>query len=284
MTDDHPCPYPDWLCDEERFVKVKPHSKEPAEAWGRDANRYAWHDDELVAHREAGGNAHILSGDGLVVIDIDGPPVPEAVDDLPDTFVVKTPGGGKHLYYRSEYDETHGYPWGEIYGAESLMATPGNAHPSGGEYYILWDRDIKGVPEPLMERVVDDAEAQKRPDDAGDGDGGDRPPIEDLDDLPDEDERPDAEQVADQYDWMQSYPNPDREDRSTFEWAVCCTMIRYGVPKREVEQYLRSFPESKCRERGGLDYGDTWERARREVGTEAGTYTLGQRPTADDER
>lgn len=91
---------------------------------------------------------------------------------------------------------------------------------------------------------------------------------------------PSAVDVAKRHPWMTDYPGRDG-DRSTHDWKVTCWMLRYGVPKNEVETFLAQYPDAKVAERDeGIDYGDTWENAVEAVGTDRGQYVLSDSASA----
>lgn len=84
-----------------RFCLIKRGEKRPFEKNWQNLNNYAYDDPKLLEHLEHGGNYGICCGHGnVVVIDIDDPTIAEElVAVLPQTFSVRTGGGGIHLYY-----------------------------------------------------------------------------------------------------------------------------------------------------------------------------------------
>lgn len=260
-----PCPYPEWLAVKPRFVLVAREGKRPLEAWGQTQNQYQWTDDTLVSHLRDGGNTSLVCGARLVVIDIDemdADSLPEWLFDLPATFTVRTGSGGLHRYYRcfrSSFGRTHAFDWGEVRSGRALVACPGNIHPSGNVYRVVNQEPLAAVPaERFRQLLVSDTDTTQCIDEAEPAPVASNPPT--------------PEAVAQQHPWMQTYPEPG--ERSEFDFAVCCLLLRYGVPQSGVEAYLRQFPQSKVRERGTVNYGNTWTNARRAVGDAANTRQL----------
>jgi len=89
-----------------RFVKVRKFGKGPYEHDFPNSANYSWR--EIQEHvNKTGENYGILAKNGLVFLDLDLMKfncIPQEMKDsllkaLPETFTVKTPNGGLHLYY-----------------------------------------------------------------------------------------------------------------------------------------------------------------------------------------
>lgn len=102
----------------------------------------------------------LLEPNGLLVIDVDRAEMIGALG-LPETFTVRTGGGGYHLYYRhSGLGSDHRPFWGEIK-ARGHVVGPGVLHESGRNYTVCRNMDISemtpdilGPLRPRRERVV----------------------------------------------------------------------------------------------------------------------------------
>jgi len=84
-----------------RFIKIDPNKKKPSELnWTKTAN-YQYDNETLTKWFEKGGNYGVACGFGdLIVIDSDTQELQDLVEkELPETFTIKTGGGGYHNYY-----------------------------------------------------------------------------------------------------------------------------------------------------------------------------------------
>lgn len=146
---------PESLRDKEfRFIKIKPNQKVPLENGWQNENNYSWNDPEFERHLKSDGNYGILCGyNYLVVIDADSEKVSEKVrEKLPDTFTVKSGGGGFHFYYKCKDLEKpirlSGDNPGELGDVQSRgkqVIGPTSVHPEGDKYEVVRDREIAKV-------------------------------------------------------------------------------------------------------------------------------------------
>ena len=96
---------------EDRYILLKRGQKKPAKK-GWQSQAYSRTDPELLAHLEAGGNIGMLTGNGLVVVDLDERPgthsgaaswaewCAQNGDDPQDYQpATVTPSGGRHIYF-----------------------------------------------------------------------------------------------------------------------------------------------------------------------------------------
>lgn len=256
------------LPDGQRYIRIQSGSKRPIDEWREDENQHALESETIQSHIDGGGNVGIVCGGNLVVIDVDDPDnAPDQLDKLRSTFTVETPGGGYHYYFKSEWDETKRFDWGEIRADGGYVVAPGGEHPNGGTYELINDQEIADIVPIAFTAFVEDDTDEEDPEEVSET----------------RDDPPSPQEVADNHEWMKTYP--PEGDRSEHDFAVCCTMIRYGVPKRQVESYLESFPNSKVAERDeGVDYGGTWSKARKEVGADAGEWHLGSDTHVEPEK
>ena len=125
---------------------------------GKHPVNFGWQDkvikseDELKAILERRPNANfgVVTGNGLVVIDIDPrhgglESLEKIKDKLPTPeMTVKTGGGGYHFYYRTETptgNKVNVLPGIDIRGEGGFVVAPGSKHKSGN-YYVI--EEMKG--------------------------------------------------------------------------------------------------------------------------------------------
>jgi len=133
-----------------RFSKVEFRSKRPFEKnWVRKPYTY----EQIQEHIRGGTNYGVLCGyGGLAVPDADRPELEEAMASfLPQTFTVRTGGGGTHFYYfcpevhRRIVLEKDGVHYGEVQSFGQQVVGPGSIHPNGSRYTIENDLPIQPV-------------------------------------------------------------------------------------------------------------------------------------------
>lgn len=141
---------PQQLNEQEFILMRKDEPKRPAHKWQDHTGgyRYTIDDMDLIDHLDNGGGYAVFCGSGLIVVDADEQELEEAIYDLPNTFTVKTGGGGYHRYYFSDLakkrtvwlDDKH---LGEIQGGDRCYVVgPGSPHSSGNTYEVINDTDI----------------------------------------------------------------------------------------------------------------------------------------------
>jgi len=113
-------------------------------------------DDEIRQHQTNGGNTGV-STDGLIVLDIDtrrggaeGLQVLEmAQDNLPPTYTVATPGGGKHIYFKASRPFANSHdkvaPGVDVKAHRGYVVGAGSAR-ADGKYAIENDAPIADAP------------------------------------------------------------------------------------------------------------------------------------------
>lgn len=121
----------------------------------------------------------MLKPNKLLVVDID---YPDKVDFsvLPETFTVKTGGGGYHLYYWNieELPSNHKPEWGEIKTTGHVVGH-GVTHESGKTYEIAEHVPIVTIEREELEEILKDS----RPDKSGNPAGGLHPNHADISDC-----------------------------------------------------------------------------------------------------
>jgi len=142
------CRIPPQLQEFEIILMRKSDPKRPLHKWKE--KRFKANDKIVLNHLRRGGGYAIFC-DGIAVIDADHPLLLEAVEDLPETFTVRTGGGGYHFYYKSDLDkkiilwygddeDKEPEHLGEIQsGGRAYVIGPGSPHPSGNRYEIIKD-------------------------------------------------------------------------------------------------------------------------------------------------
>ena len=125
------------------FVKVRTKDKKAAENWGKEENHYNYNSLKLKKHLDSDGNYGILTGNGMIVIDIDNTKILDEVN-LPETFTVKT-SKGVHYYYYSDLNSkiillnSSKEHFGEIQSKGQYIIGPNSIHPNGSKYEIMTD-------------------------------------------------------------------------------------------------------------------------------------------------
>ena len=103
--------------------------------------------DEILCHRP-NANFGIITGNGLVVIDVDarhgGLESLEQIRDLINpTMTVKTGRGGYHFYYKTDEEirnRANVLPGIDVRGEGGYVVAPGSLHKSGNVYEIMEDK------------------------------------------------------------------------------------------------------------------------------------------------
>lgn len=131
--------------EEFRFIKVKKGDKRPLELSWQSNNNYSF--SEMTEWLKQGNNYGVVGGYGkLLIVDFDNKEFEDKyVPRLPPTFMVKTGGGGKHLYYI--IDDAHSFKLldnqkntlADIQGRGKQVVGPGSLHPSGNYYEVIND-------------------------------------------------------------------------------------------------------------------------------------------------
>lgn len=145
---------PTQLCDEKfRFIKIKKGDKRPLELEWTSKNNYKFNDKNFIAWLDAGNSYGVCGGYGkLLVVDFDDPTFEEEfIPKLPDTFTIKTGGGGKHLYYF--VDDAASFKilgkekntLADIQGRGKQVIGAGSLHPSGKYYEVVEDVPIASI-------------------------------------------------------------------------------------------------------------------------------------------
>lgn len=128
-----------------KFCRIKKGTKKPFE---RDWVNKPLSIEEISKFQDE--NYGVLCGyEGLVVIDCDTNELKEAIiKSLPETFIVKTGGGGTHFYYVCkeikkkivlQIDKKH---FGEVQSQGTQVVGAGSLHPNGNIYLNINEKDI----------------------------------------------------------------------------------------------------------------------------------------------
>jgi len=188
-----------------RYIKLKPDSKMPLEAWKNEQNQYSY---EQI--KDYDGNIGVVCGKGnLLVIDFDQMSAYEKYKDLlPDTLEVKT-GKGMHLYLKYAENPEFSYKkpgWGEIRAKDCYVVAPGSIHPETKKTYNI----VKSVPvQEITKKELDEF-------------------IEKSDEK---EKQNNAEETK----------HSDDKSRSAKEYREVCRMIRKGFSKYEIFREMLAF-------------------------------------------
>lgn len=127
-----------------RFALVQPRKKIPCEKGWPENSNYRFDEKKLIGFLENGWNYGVVCGKGnLVVIDADTPELDAAVvENLPETFTVKTGRGAHHFYYickdldRPIRLNKDGKNCGDVQGVGKMVVGAGSRHPNGSRYEV----------------------------------------------------------------------------------------------------------------------------------------------------
>ena len=156
-----------------RFVRIDICSKKPFErGWnvpGSNTN-YSIDDPKFLSWIGSNQNYGVVAGvGGLIVFDADGLMRLTEIGlmaELPDTFTVRTGGGGLHLYYLSDLDqkiimydrvlkeEDKPLHLGEVQSRGFQAVCPGSIHPNGKAYTIERDLPIASLDSVTLKSIL----------------------------------------------------------------------------------------------------------------------------------
>ncbi len=156
-----------------RFVRIDICSKKPFErGWnvpGSNTN-YSIDDPKFLSWIGSNQNYGIVAGvGGLVIFDADGLMRLTEIglmSEMPDTFTVRTGGGGLHLYYLSDLDQKiimydrvlkdEGKPLhlGEVQSRGFQAVGPSSVHPNGKTYDIIKDLPIASLDSATLKAIL----------------------------------------------------------------------------------------------------------------------------------
>lgn len=147
-----------------RFCRIEIGQKKPFEpGWNApgSSTNYSIDDPKFLSWVVSNQNYGVVAGiGGLIIFDADGLlRLTELglMAELPETFTVRTGGGGLHLYYTSDLDEKivmydrtlleAGKPQhlGEVQARGFQAVGPGSIHPNGSRYVIVKDLPIANI-------------------------------------------------------------------------------------------------------------------------------------------
>lgn len=143
------------------IIPLKPRSKEPDGPWAEFSQRIMA-PSEVSTRFNAHSGVGIVTGriSGLVVIDIDpgrGGKLDHILDRYPTGRVVKTGGGGYHLYYRYPKSGTVGnhvdiLPGIDIRGDGGQVVAPPTVHASGARYAWVQEGPLAEFPTSILKK------------------------------------------------------------------------------------------------------------------------------------
>lgn len=156
-----------------RFVRIDIGSKKPFERnWnvpGSNTN-YSIDDPKFLSWIGSNQNYGVVAGvGGLIIFDADGlMRLTElgVMAELPETFTVRTGGGGLHLYYLSDLDqkiimydrvlkeEDKPLHLGEVQSRGFQAVCPGSIHPNGNAYTIERDLPIASLNAEKLKNIL----------------------------------------------------------------------------------------------------------------------------------
>lgn len=172
-----------------RFVRIDIGSKKPFErGWNvpGGSTNYSIDDPKFLSWVGSNQNYGVVAGvGGLIVFDADGlMRLTElgVMAEMPESFAVKTGGGGLHLYYLSDLDQKmimydrslldEGKPLhlGEVQSRGFQAVGPGSIHPNGKAYQIVKDLPIAMLDATMLKAILskyvdygfDEAPAEKK--------------------------------------------------------------------------------------------------------------------------
>jgi len=124
-------------------------------------NNYEYDDPEFLEWIKH-DNYGVMCGVGnIVVLDVDDPALLDIIGTLPDTFTVRTGGGGLHFYLRCPGQEKivldNGVHLGELQAAGQQVVGPGSRHPSGNFYAVEKDLPIASISKEELQQILQPA-------------------------------------------------------------------------------------------------------------------------------
>jgi len=140
-----------------KFCRIKKGSKAPFE---KDWTNKSYSYEEILKFKNE--NYGVLCGYGnLAVIDCDNDSLSLMVSKmLPETFSVRTGGGGTHFYYfipelkKKEILSLDGVHLGEVQSYGTQVVGAGSIHPNGNEYEIINNVGIKKLSLAELKEVI----------------------------------------------------------------------------------------------------------------------------------
>lgn len=156
--------------DNFRFIKVKRRTKQACE-YNWSSEGYRFDDPELRGHLMNKGNYGVLCGYGdMTVIDADIEEIERLVDEnLPDTFKVRSGGGGCHFYFTCpdlegpiRLKDNKVGDIGDVQYKGKMVVGPNSIHPSRNRYKIEKKNRISEIKRKDIEKTLGDFFAGKK--------------------------------------------------------------------------------------------------------------------------
>ena len=179
----------------EGFVRVAIRLRQVDLPTGRfidvENGRKQSYDHDKQEPPEVDGNYGVYTGYGLIGFDVDDyreTADTSSLEDLPWTFTVETPHGGKHLYYKdgngaakvvraaADGSESVSLSWGELYAGGKYLVGPGSVVEDCGKswcddcrkdaqsYSIVRDTEISEITAEEVHRILsEDPDFDNRP-------------------------------------------------------------------------------------------------------------------------
>lgn len=157
-----------------RFIKIDSGTKRPIEKnWAQD-NCYRYNESEIKKYLKTAKSYGVVCGYGnLIIVDIEDMEDKSlfnlvALAKFPPTFMVRTGGGGWHLYYfcsginkrivltKTDEETKEEKHYGEIQSKGNQCIGPGSKHPSGNTYKITNPQAISTIDKKTLLAIVAD--------------------------------------------------------------------------------------------------------------------------------
>jgi putative DNA primase/helicase len=141
-----------------RFIRVANHDKRAIDPKWPDSP-LALDDPQLGEWLAQGGNYGVIAGEGLIVVDLDGPALAEG---LPETLTIQSGRGGLHLYYRSDVgdngmlEDAQGKNVGNIQVTRKYVVGAGSIHKNGNQYKVKNQHSIEWISKTQLEEAFKD--------------------------------------------------------------------------------------------------------------------------------
>lgn len=154
-----------------RFVKVLPRGKKPIEVGWTKSQHYSGSEKTFTEWVDAGGNYGVRGDLHHIIIDTDNEILIPLLEQLPETFTVRSGSGrGLHAYYLCDNEgsivladpENSKNHYGEIQAVGKMVVGPGCIHPSGGTYEIVKDVPVATITLDDVKRVFGTYIKQRR--------------------------------------------------------------------------------------------------------------------------
>ena len=210
----------------------------------------------------ANGNYGVCANldNDLVICDSDSEEFSDLVEEfLPQTFTVRSGGGGKHYYFSCDQVEAN-RKWSDPEGSIRAVGNwygvgPGSIHPSGSEYQILRDQEVASVPVEAFEDLTKELDRES----ANTGGGGGGVGSSSVPSIPSEYPNQEAEWSTmkswlSANDLLENFDRTTSSDWSGLEFTIGKCLAEGGFSEESISEALDRLHQNSKWNRRGSDY------------------------------